>query len=395
MEVGEGHLFIMDRIMSWNIRGLNNPKNQCEIKQLIFNKKIGLVGLLETRVKTQKLGEVYTRMFSGWWFSSNNAWHKGGRIIISWNLSIFHIDIRFCTSQLMHLEVRSNNGHECFLVTFVYAFNDVNGRDILWRDLKFLAGGHKQPWVILGDFNDILNADERVGNRVQGGSSSTFKDCIEECQLEYVKYSGCFFTWNNKQDKEGRIYSKIDRVMANQEWIIQYELTEVMFLSEGTFDHSPAILLTLKRLKGVLKDINKQGFNNIQAADNIAYQDMKSKQDCLNKDPLNEQLIEQETAARMEYIAVHKRFLSFLYQKSKLAWIKEGDDNTHLFHSSIRARRIRNKIYSIQDMACNWVDNPGAVIVALLNYYQELLGTKLENKIRVQTNIVECGAVLS
>ncbi|XP_062099682.1 uncharacterized protein LOC133805517 [Humulus lupulus] len=254
--------------------------------------------------------------------------------------------------------VRSNNGHEGFLVTFVYAFNDENGRDIFWRDLKFLARGHKQPWVVLGDFNDILNAYEMVGNRVQRGSSSAFKDCIEECQLEDVKYSGCFFTWNNKQDKEGRIYSKIDRVMENQEWLTQHELAEVLFLPE-------------------------------------VYQDLKRKQECLNKDPLNEQLIEQETAARREYIAVHKSLLSFLYQKSKLAWIKEGDENTHIFHSSIRARRIRNIIYSIQDMAGNWVENPGAVITAFLNYYQELLGTKLEDRRRVQIDIVECGTVLS
>ncbi|XP_062103113.1 uncharacterized protein LOC133814132 [Humulus lupulus] len=227
--------------MAWNIRGLNNPKKQVEIKQLIWNMKIGVVGLLETRVKTQKLGEVYIRMFSGWCFSSNNAW------------------------------LRSNNGHEGFLVTFIYAFNDANGREILWRDLKILARDHKQPWVVLGDFNDILNADERVGKRVQGGSSSAFQDCIEECQLEDVKYSSCFFTWTKKQDKEGIIYSKIDRVMANQEWLIQHELVE-----------------KLKRLKAVLRDINKKGFNNIQVADTLAYQELKRKQECLNKDPLNE-----------------------------------------------------------------------------------------------------------
>ncbi|XP_062114319.1 uncharacterized protein LOC133825382 [Humulus lupulus] len=334
MEVGEIHFFVMDRIMAWNIRGLNNPKKQVEIKQLIWNMKIGLVGLLETMVKTQKLGEVYIRMFSGWCFSSNNAWHKGGRIIISWNPAMFQVDIRFCTSQLMHLAVRSNNGHEGFLVTFIYAFIDANGREILWRDLKILARDHKQPWVVLGDFNDILNADERVGKRVQGGSSSSFQDCIEECQLEDVKYSGCFFTWTNKQDKEGRIYSNIDRVMENQEWLIQHELAEALFLQEASEFKSKVqaswdlpcrgtamyiLVQKLKRLKAVLRDINKKGFNNIQVADTLAYQELKRKQECLNKDPLNEQLIEQETTARKEYIAIHKSLLSFMYQKSKLA----------------------------------------------------------------------------
>ncbi|XP_062104406.1 uncharacterized protein LOC133815604 [Humulus lupulus] len=361
MEVGESHLLVMDRIMAWNVQGLNNPNKQNEIKYLISNKKIGLVGLLETRVKTQKLGEVYIRMFARWCFSSNNAWHKGGRIIISWNPAMFQVDIRKCSSQMIHLEVKTGDRHEGFLITFVYAFNDANGRNLLWRDLKGLASRIRQPWVVLGDFNDILNTEERVGIRSQGIGTLAFKECIEECKLEDVKYLGCFFTWNNKQDKNSRIYSKLDRVMANQEWFIKYELTEVMFLPEGNLDHSPAVLTVypevrggkqpfkyfrmwqlasdykqkvqgswdqpcqgtamfkllqkLKRLKIVLRDINKKGFDNISVADTLALQKLLRKQQSLQEDPLNEQLIKQEELARQKYLHIHKSYISFLHQK--------------------------------------------------------------------------------
>ncbi|XP_062089757.1 uncharacterized protein LOC133796303 [Humulus lupulus] len=245
-----------------------------------------------------------------------------------------------------------------------------------------------------GDFNAILNADERVGNRVKGFHSSTFKDCIEECHLEDVKYTGCFFTWNNKQYKEGRIYSVIDRVMANQESEFQFKVqANWKLLIQGTTMYS--LVQKLKRLKGVFKDINKQGFNNIQVADNLAYQDTKERQVLLNKDPLNEKLIENEAEVRKTYLAVHKNFLSFLHQKSKVDWIKEGDENIHLFHASIRARRIKNRIYSIKDMAGKWVDNLGAVVNAFLSYYMNLLGSKMENRRFVQTSIVECGVLIS
>uniref|UniRef100_A0A0V0HW66 Putative ovule protein n=1 Tax=Solanum chacoense TaxID=4108 RepID=A0A0V0HW66_SOLCH len=36
------------------------------------------------------------------------------------------------------------------------------------------------------------------------------------CEL---KSSGAFFTWNNKQGETNQVYSRIDRVLVNEEWI--------------------------------------------------------------------------------------------------------------------------------------------------------------------------------
>uniref|UniRef100_A0A803P5E1 Endonuclease/exonuclease/phosphatase domain-containing protein n=1 Tax=Cannabis sativa TaxID=3483 RepID=A0A803P5E1_CANSA len=94
----------------------------------------------------------------------------------------------------------------------------------------------------MGDFNDILAKEERVGHRVRSYPDSDFLTCVNYCKLEDVKSSGNFFTWTNKQPAADRIYSKIDRIMANQAWIEKYEFVEAVFLNEGLFDHSPAIL---------------------------------------------------------------------------------------------------------------------------------------------------------
>ncbi|XP_062085726.1 uncharacterized protein LOC133791831 [Humulus lupulus] len=354
---------------------------------------------------------------------------------------MFQVDIRKCTSQMIHLEVKAGRRQEGFFLTFVYAFNDANGRTLLWRDLKDLASRIRQPWVVLGDFNDILATEERVGNRTQGGGTLAFKECIVECKLADVKYLGCFFTWNNKQDKNSRIYSKLDRVMANQEWFIKYEFAEVLFLPEGNLDHSPAVLTVylevrggvrpfkffrmrqfasdykqkvqaswdqpctgvamfklvqkLKRLKSVLRDINKKEFGNISVVDTLAFQKLLRQQQNLQDDPLNAQLIKHEELARQEYSHIHKSYISFLHQKSKLDWLQKGDENTQLFHSSIRARRIRNRVYTIQDMNGNWVEHLGEVAKAFLIYYQQLLGSKLEGRRRVQPNIIRTGPVLT
>ena len=127
-----------------------------------------MVGLLKTKVKAANLGALYVNMFRNWCFSSNNAKHRGGRIIISWNPLIFLANIKECSSHFMHLDVCSLAGKEKLLVTFVYAFNEEQGREILWEKLKELVASILEPWIMLGDFNDIFNSEERLGWKVKG-----------------------------------------------------------------------------------------------------------------------------------------------------------------------------------------------------------------------------------
>lgn len=38
----------------------------------------------------------------------------------------------------------------------------------------------------------------------------------------------------------------------------------------------------------------------------------------------------------------HQAYIAFLSHKATSAWIKEGDENTSLFHQSIKERKLRN-----------------------------------------------------
>uniref|UniRef100_A0A803Q7S4 DUF4283 domain-containing protein n=1 Tax=Cannabis sativa TaxID=3483 RepID=A0A803Q7S4_CANSA len=124
--------------------------------------------------------------------------------------------------------------------TMIYAANNRVERRVLWKDLNDL--NTSENWLLMGDFNDILAKEEMIGFRVKSYPDSDFLQCVNSCGLEDVKSSGNFFIWSNKQSGEDRIYSKIDRILANQTWINRYEYAEAVFLNEGIFDHSPGIL---------------------------------------------------------------------------------------------------------------------------------------------------------
>ncbi|XP_062075390.1 uncharacterized protein LOC133779445 [Humulus lupulus] len=241
--------------------------------------------------------------------------NSGGRIVVSWNPSSFHVNIIKCTSQLIHLGVTTVDNKNFFFVTYVYVFNDEEGRKRLWKDLQDLTV--KGPWIVMGDFNDILAKEERIGNRVRYKTSTDFIDCVANCQLEDVKYSGNFYTWCNKQYGEDRIYSKIDRVLANQVWLSLFPDAETVFLNEGPFDHTLAVLTVysnvpcgtkmyriitkLKALKAVFKGINAQGYSDIISAEIQARDYLAECQNKLQCEPLNPVLHVMELEARNKY----------------------------------------------------------------------------------------------
>ena len=151
----------------------------------------------------------------------------------------------------------------------------------------------------------------------------------------------------------------------------------------------------LKRLKEALKVMNQKGFSNIQAQAIQAYQRMILAQDRVHGHGRDANLITDEKQATEQYKQAQGRYLSFLKQKTKEVWIDKGDDNTKMFHQSIKARRSRNRVYAIQDKQGIWQNEEKGVKEAFVHYYQELLGESLDHRCAVKSQIIAEGQVLT
>ena len=334
----------MDRLLIWNVRGINSPNKHKDIKRLMDLQQPGLICLLETKIKNKDMGKLYLSLFSGWCFTNNNPWLDKGRIILAWIPNIFEVTILRCSHQLIHCHIRKCQTKEEFLLSLLYGVNDEGGRAELWDDLKDIAKTVIYPWMVAGDFNEILYLEERVGKRSKRKLNEQFINCIAECGLEDLKFSGSYYTWNNKQQGDDRVYSKIDRAMVNQHWENYFVNSEVNFLPEGVFDHCPImvsfyqtavncrrpfryfkmwkfdkqydalvahswkmevkgspmfqIVTKLKRLKVVLKKLNKTCFGELHVAEVKARTNMMMLQEQLREEPFNTGLIMQEKEAR-------------------------------------------------------------------------------------------------
>ena len=56
----------MDRILSWNVRGLNDPNKQEDIKIFLHHQKAGLVGPLETKVALPNIAQAVSKVCGNW-----------------------------------------------------------------------------------------------------------------------------------------------------------------------------------------------------------------------------------------------------------------------------------------------------------------------------------------
>lgn len=197
----------MVRIGFWNTRGLNSPLKHTDVRWFLKHNQIGLCRLLETSVKCGNFPKVYTGVCDGWSIVTNHQQHRGGRIWVIWLPNVFHLNVIECNAQYIHCKVEHRATNKKFFVTFVYGMNDAKDRDTLWNMLSILSTQFRDARVLGGDFNNVLNLNERLGSAVTLAKVESFRNCMRACGLNEHRTEGPFFTWSNKQEGEGKVFS--------------------------------------------------------------------------------------------------------------------------------------------------------------------------------------------
>ena len=97
----------------------------------------------------------------------------------------------------------------------------------------------------MGDFNEILKAHKKMGGKLRPSQQmQDFQDVVE-CGFVDLGFVGNKFTWC-KQTVDGVIvWERLDRALANDEWISLYPASKVIHLEYGTSDHKPLHILPL------------------------------------------------------------------------------------------------------------------------------------------------------
>lgn len=86
------------------------------------------------------------------------------------------------------------------------------------------------PWLMVGDFNEIISNTEKHGGRKHPESSFLpFKNMISACGMIDFSYSGNFFSWAGRR-RFGRVQCRLDRALGNEDWHQAFSHTDVEYL---------------------------------------------------------------------------------------------------------------------------------------------------------------------
>lgn len=122
-------------------------------------------------------------------------------------------------------------------MTSVYASPNPLKRWQLWPRLDELR--IEGPWLILGDFNCVLDDAERSSNRE---ASISFQSWVTKKGLVDLGYEGAAFTWNHGRSSETRRAARLDRALCDDSWRRLYPAAMVRHLPHAHSDHCPLLV---------------------------------------------------------------------------------------------------------------------------------------------------------
>jgi len=272
----------------------------------------------------------------------------------------------------------------------------VEERKELWSDLWHHHNSHSfknKAWMIMGDFNEILEGEESSEflnmGRVSGGMRD-FQRAVLHCRLSDMGYQGPLYTWCNKRE-EGIICKKLDRVLMNDVALLRFSSAYSVFEPGGCSDHMrckiqiwppnekirrpfkyvnvignlPAFLpmvkkywdnteklfhstsalfrflKKLKNLKPLIREMGREKLGNLTKRANEAHEVLYDKQRNTLSSPSSANIQEEaEAEAYEKWVFVAGLEEELLKQRAKLHWLDIGDENNKTFQNKIPLNRV-------------------------------------------------------
>ena len=228
---------------SFNIRGIHNKIDF--VHDFILSLRLNLFAVIETHVKEKDALVLSSKVNKNFDWLFNYQHHYNGRIWLGWNPMVWSVHHLFSSAQQLTCRVTRQSDNISFVLTIVYAHNDMTERRSLWNDLNMVNTswvdiGLGCPWCITGDFNALLAMHEsNTPPPSDFRKISEFRDCLNNIGVTDLQFSGDLFTWRDCNLDNPRM-RKLDRVLVNDVWLASFTLSQATFLPRGLSDHNPA-----------------------------------------------------------------------------------------------------------------------------------------------------------
>ncbi|KAK4384199.1 hypothetical protein Sango_3081900 [Sesamum angolense] len=318
----------------------------------------------------------------------------------------------------IHCRAFNKRMHTSCLISVLYGDYDLIPRRNLWGALCNLSAViSDEPWLVLGDFNAVMDDSEVHGRAADTSVSMTeFRTCIRDSGLVHLPFTGCPFTWHNCSEGPRSLWKRLDRMLVNTIWMDAWPSSSYISALPSTSDHSPLILtmdrgeehivfhfdnyLThlpgflnsveemwkhriagtamyetvckLKLLKAVFRQQKKLKGNlteNVKQAKNFL-----DKAQALFTTYKEDIFLDFVKSCRRVYSVVVKLEISMLQQRAKLRWLKYRDQSSKIFFRKINTTRVKQRVFQITKVGGELLTAQQDVNQEFISYFQNLFG---------------------
>ncbi|KAK7836759.1 putative ribonuclease h protein [Quercus suber] len=361
-------------IILWNCRGALNLDFKRRVMEILVNHFPVMLIITETRVGGVRAAKIIEELPFDGFFATDTIGYAGGLWLL-WKKEEVEVFVLSATEQEIHATVKVCHLNLTWLISPIYASPRVNERRILWANLMQVAKLHNLPWLLLGDFNEVLCGEDKFGGRgVNLKRALDFKECLDSCNLIDLRFSGPKFTWSNSRQVPDLILERIDRCFANPNWRLLFPEASVTHLSRVFSDHCPVLLelsrppptdqnrpfrfqimwihhpefpnivkeaweleanlnVAIKKFTESANHWNRSVFGNLFTRKRRVLARLYGVQKALAIGP-SQFLVRLEKELAEEYLIIMQQEEEYWALKSRLNWAIYGNRNTSFFHVS-------------------------------------------------------------
>ncbi|XP_015940551.1 uncharacterized protein LOC107466087 [Arachis duranensis] len=230
-------------VISWNCRGVAAPATTSEAQDLCRKFKPDILFLIETRAKEGRIMKLKKKLHFEKHFCIEPRGLSGGLCLL-WNKNI-DVDVYAWSNYYIKAKIKEDNNFDwsCY---FLYGNPKFQHRKAQWKELSAQNRSTDDPQIFIGDFNDILEQEEKIGLHPKPRSQiEEFRKFINYNELMDIDLKGGRFTWFSNPRNGFVTRERLDRVLANWAWRMIYQNATLTALPAISSDHCP-IFLQLK-----------------------------------------------------------------------------------------------------------------------------------------------------
>ncbi|XP_065631679.1 uncharacterized protein LOC136068452 [Quercus suber] len=230
------------KLLAWNCRGLGNRRAVQELVDIVQAQDPMIVFLSETWSNKERMKWIRDKIFFDGCFTVPTE-GRGGGLALLWKAGV---NVWVDSFSKYHIDSVIHGGSiQAWRLTGFYGEPGTSLRSEGWNMLRMLSSKPLLPWCCFGDFNELVEVhDKRGGPPRAHHLMQNFREVLDHCGFVDLGFSGPEFTWHGRRGGE-LIWERLDRGVANYEWLARFPTGRIKHLNCFTSDHRP-ILLSLE-----------------------------------------------------------------------------------------------------------------------------------------------------